>query len=74
MKRVLSLVLALCVCGAGRRRAPRTPFRVKYVAEGAVYLDGGRNAGLSEGMKLTVRRDAGDLGGGRASGRSPSWR
>jgi hypothetical protein len=33
----------------------RTAFRVKYVAQDAVYLDGGRAAGLTEGMKLTVR-------------------
>ncbi|HWX91451.1 MAG TPA: AMIN domain-containing protein [Terriglobales bacterium] len=33
----------------------RTTFRVKYVAEGVAYLDGGRGAGLSEGMKLVVR-------------------
>ena len=30
-------------------------FRVKYVTEGAAYLDGGRSAGLTEGMKLEVR-------------------
>ncbi len=34
----------------------QTSFRVKYVAEGAVYLDGGRTMGLAEGQKLTVRR------------------
>jgi AMIN domain len=33
----------------------RTTFRVKYVAAGAAYLDGGRGAGLAEGMKLVVR-------------------
>ena len=33
----------------------RTAFKVKYVAAGAAYLDGGRAAGLSEGMKLVVR-------------------
>lgn len=30
-------------------------FKVKYVAEGAAYLDGGRSSGISEGMKLEVR-------------------
>ncbi|MFB3921311.1 MAG: hypothetical protein ACE145_06285 [Terriglobia bacterium] len=34
----------------------RGEFHVKYVAEGAVYLDAGRNAGLSEGINLTVKR------------------
>jgi hypothetical protein len=29
-------------------------FHVKYVAEGAVYVDAGRNADLQEGMKLSV--------------------
>src|SRR6266478_4343863 len=33
----------------------RTAFRIKYVASGAAYLDGGRSAGLTEGMKLVVR-------------------
>jgi hypothetical protein len=36
----------------------RTAFRVKYVAEGVAYLDGGRGAGLAEGMKLVVRDTA----------------
>ena len=29
-------------------------FRIKYISEGAVYLDAGRNAGIEEGMKLSV--------------------
>jgi hypothetical protein len=48
-------------------------FKVKYVAEGAVYLAGGRHAGLEEGMTLTVREKngsranvAGDDSGGVA--------
>jgi len=32
----------------------RTVFRVKYVAEGVAYLEGGRSQGLTEGMKLLV--------------------
>ena len=36
----------------------RTEFRVKYIGEGVVYLDGGRAAGLTEKMKLSVRRPA----------------
>lgn len=38
----------------------RTRFRVKYVAADAVYLEGGRNAGLDEGMKLVIRSTAGN--------------
>lgn len=36
--------------------AVRTNFRVKYVAAGVIYLDGGRAAGLATGMELTVKR------------------
>ena len=38
----------------------QTKFRVKYVADGAVYLEGGREAGLAEGQRLTLQRDASD--------------
>jgi len=43
---------------APTQKAPsgfRTSFEVKYVAEGAAYLDGGRSSGLARGMKLVVR-------------------
>jgi hypothetical protein len=30
-------------------------FRVRYVVEGSVYIEGGRNAGLSEGALLTIK-------------------
>ena len=33
----------------------RTAFRVKYVVQDAAYLEGGRSAGLAEGMKLVIR-------------------
>ena len=33
----------------------RVAFRVKYVAEGVAYLEGGRNEGLNEGMRLEVK-------------------
>ncbi|MFB3813539.1 MAG: hypothetical protein ACE14L_05455 [Terriglobales bacterium] len=33
----------------------RTTFRIRYVADGAVYVEGGREAGLSEGMHLVVK-------------------
>jgi len=36
----------------------RTEFKVKYIAEGAVYLDGGRLEGLAEGQKLSITRQA----------------
>lgn len=32
----------------------RTIFKVKYVADGVVYLDGGKAQGLAEGMKLEI--------------------
>jgi hypothetical protein len=37
------------------KKGLRTKFAIKYVAEGAAYLNGGRNAGLAPGMKLLVR-------------------
>src|SRR5581483_4310114 len=33
----------------------RTVFKVKYVAEGVAYLDGGKSSGLQEGMKLEIK-------------------
>ena len=33
----------------------KTVFRVKYVAEGVAYLDGGSSAGLKEGTRLEIR-------------------
>ncbi len=36
----------------------RVSFQVKYVAEGAAYLSGGRASGLVQGMKLVVRDPA----------------
>ena len=55
-----ALLLLLCfflATWAPRAQEPevRTSFRIKYIAEGAVYLDGGRSTGLAEGMKLTVK-------------------
>jgi len=34
----------------------KVAFRVKYIAEGVVYLDGGSAAGLKEGQKLIIER------------------
>jgi len=39
-------------------RDVRTEFLIKYVGDGVAYLDGGRSAGISEKMHLTVRRTA----------------
>jgi hypothetical protein len=33
----------------------RLAYRIKYVAEGVAYLEGGHNDGLSDGMKLNVK-------------------
>ena len=40
------------------RMDERTEFRVKQVASGAVYIDGGTASGLAEGMRLRVSRRA----------------
>jgi len=49
-------VAGLAAAGCGVAQEIRTTFRVRYVAEGSVYIDGGRNAGLNEGFQLTVKR------------------
>ena len=36
----------------------RSRFEIRYVADGSVYVSGGRDEGLQEGMHLTVRRIA----------------
>ena len=48
----------------------RISFKVKYVAEGAAYLSGGRNSGLAAGMKLVVR-DSGPPSADAASSQGP---
>ena len=57
-----------------RRANPdfRIAFRVKYVASGAAYLDGGRAAGLAEGMKLMVRDTPGGVVAVPADGSDPT--
>ncbi|HXO37385.1 MAG TPA: hypothetical protein VN872_02040 [Candidatus Acidoferrum sp.] len=42
--------------GATAVSANKTTFNVKYVAEDAVYIDGGKDAGLVRGMALTVKK------------------
>lgn len=49
-------LLAFTVAWQAQGQEPRTVFHVRYVASGAVYLDGGRGAGLAEGFRLTVKR------------------
>ena len=67
MKRYFTLAVWVCLAALAQSPEPRTTFRIKHVAEGAVYLDGGRNAGLSEGMKLTVVRPAEGAAAGEQS-------
>ena len=58
--RRVSFALVMLAAGAalasGQENEPRTVFQVRYVAEGAVYIDGGREAGLAEGFRLTIKR------------------
>jgi hypothetical protein len=49
-------VLWLPAIVSGQTSSVRTSYRVKQVASGVVYLDGGANDGLSEGMKLRISR------------------
>ncbi len=40
----------------------RMEFHVKHVAQDSAYIDGGRSAGLSEGMKLVIRKPKSEAG------------
>lgn len=51
-----TFLMGLLPCLAQEMPQLQTMYRVKYVAEGTVYLLGGRSAGLNEGMKLIVKR------------------
>ncbi len=53
------VILGTSLCafaGQSSQSDVRIEFHVKYVAAGAIYLDGGRNSGLDEGMTLTIKR------------------
>lgn len=52
----LTLLTLLSAGAVWAQEGPRTVFHVRYVAAGSVYLDGGREAGLSEGFHLTLKR------------------
>jgi hypothetical protein len=53
-------VLTLCALFSASLGAQevKDTFRIKYVAEGAVYIEGGRAAGIAEKMRLTVSQGA----------------
>ena len=63
MSHFLSIIIFVVWLGATMQgQAPGSTsagtFRVKYAAEDSVYLDAGRNAGITEGMSLIIRRAA----------------
>ncbi len=53
---------SVCSKASPLPREQKAIFQVKYISEGAVYLDAGRNAGLEEGMLLHLVHA--DPGGG----------
>jgi len=53
---VLILVCAMVGDLCSAQEQIRTEFVVKHVSADSVYLEGGSNAGLAEGQKLTIRR------------------
>ncbi|HSB75626.1 MAG TPA: AMIN domain-containing protein, partial [Terriglobales bacterium] len=57
---------------ARANRDIRTVFRVKYVAEGAVYLDGGRADGLGSGVALVIKNQNGQAQPPQASASATS--
>lgn len=62
LRSALSALCAIGVCAAQTAQLPveqsvRASFRVRYVASDAVYVEGGRSAGLSEGTKLVIKAE-----------------
>ncbi|MEP7367039.1 MAG: hypothetical protein ABI972_27585 [Acidobacteriota bacterium] len=54
MKLVALILVTLTALAA--QEEPRTKFEVRYVAADAVYISGGRGAGLAEGFRFMVKR------------------
>lgn len=50
----------------------RADFRIKYVASGVVYLQGGRNVGLKEDLKLSVKRGRREGADSEAGAKEPA--
>jgi hypothetical protein len=70
---VVPFVLAFFPAVAFAQNAPENAgFRVKYIAEGVVYLDGGRANGLKEGQQLIVQKDVAPQIQGAAKPAPPS--
>jgi hypothetical protein len=75
MKRLLSIgmwvSLAMAHSSAQTQEAQlQTTFHIRYVTEDSVYIDGGRSAGISEGMLLTVKPAAAAKTGTESEARS----
>jgi hypothetical protein len=51
---VLMLLLATQLVVWAQETTEKTEFKVKYIAEGVVYLEGGHAAGLKEGQNLII--------------------
>jgi len=50
----IALVAAFAAATFAQTQEKPTVFRIKYMTEGSVYLAAGRNAGIEDGMKLSV--------------------
>ena len=53
MRLVLAFTIAVTLAAQNENRGQ---FRVRQVAGGIIYLEGGAESGLMDGMKLEVRR------------------
>lgn len=49
-----TMTLLAVLCGAQPALKVRTTFRIRYVTLDSVYIEGGRDAGMAEGMRLVV--------------------
>ncbi|ABF39475.1 hypothetical protein Acid345_0470 [Candidatus Koribacter versatilis Ellin345] len=51
---VIAIWLSMTLVHAQSADEVKTEFHIRYVAGGSVYIDGGRNAGLTAGMRLNI--------------------
>ncbi len=66
----MASIMVLCATDADSQvsqEVVQTAFRVRYVAAGSIYLEGGRAVGLSEGMKLVIKKPTAATDSGDAS-------
>ncbi len=73
--KLLAVLLLLASASAAGQTSSdvRTTFMVRYVADGSVYLNGGTDSGLAEGMKLTITETPEEAAAPKTAGEGDSY-